>query len=56
MSSMEKRTNVRLPHELVVRLKDAADDAGISVGMYIRLVLSRELGVPLRPHGNTKER
>lgn len=56
MSNMETKVTIRLPHELVVRLKDAADDAGISVGMYIRLVLSRELGVPLRPHGNTKER
>lgn len=56
MSSMEVRTAVRLPRELHAAIEDAAERAGVSFNMYVRLVLSRELGVPLRPHGNTRHR
>lgn len=56
MTSMEVRTHVRLPRELHAAVEEAADRAGVSFNMYVRLVLSRELGVPLRPHGNTKGR
>lgn len=56
MSSMEVRKHLKLPHELSVAIQDAADDAGVSFNMYIRLVMSKHLGVPIRPHGNTRKR